>query len=146
MRRRRWMRRIGAVFGTVALGGLLGFLVPTVAAEFAPPVPTAAPRTTESPIARQFITAFLSNDQATLKELKVPEETSIRATTLSTTTKKLGPPILLGVRAFPGASFHAYASMATLGDGTEAILSWRIVMINGLPFLIVPPNPIEGTP
>lgn len=146
MRRRRWMRRIGAVFGTVALGGLLGFLVPTVAGEFAPPAPTGAPRTTESPIARQFITAFLANDQQTLKDLKVPEETAVRATTLSTTTKKVGQPILLGVRAFPGASFHAYASTATLGDGSEVILSWRIVMINGLPYLIVPPDPIEGTP
>ena len=146
MRRRRWMRRIGAVFGTVALGGLLGFLVPTVAAEFSPAPDTGVPRTTESPIARQFITAFLANDQQTLKDLKVPEETAVRATTLSTTTKHLGPPILLGVRAFPGASFHAYASTATLGDNSEVILSWRIVMINGLPYLILPPRPIEGTP
>jgi hypothetical protein len=140
------MRRIGAVFGTVALGGLLGFLVPTVAAEFAPPPPIAPARTSESAVARQFINAFLANDQETLKLLKVAEPTAIRATVLSSTTKSLGPPILLGVRAFPGAAFHAYASAATLGNGSEAILSWRVVTINGLPYLILPPDPIEGTP
>ncbi|HEX5825377.1 MAG TPA: hypothetical protein VFY18_13045 [Candidatus Limnocylindrales bacterium] len=146
MRRRRWMRRVGAVFGTVVLGGLLGFLVPTVAAEFAPPAPDAPPRSTESPIARQFITAFLGNDQETLKLLKVAEETTVRATTLASTTKNLGRPVLLGVKAFPGASFHAYASTATLADGSDTILSWRVVTINGLPYLILPPDPIEGTP
>jgi hypothetical protein len=146
MRRRRWTRRFGAVFGTFALGGLLGFLVPTVAAEFAPPTPTASLRAAESPIARQFIVAFLTNDQEALKALKVPEQTAFRATTLATTTKRLGPPILLGVSSFPGAAFHAYASTATLSDGTETMLSWRVVTIGGLPYLLLPPDPIEGTP
>ena len=36
MQLRRRLRRVGAIVGTVAIGGLLGFLVPTVVAEYSP--------------------------------------------------------------------------------------------------------------
>lgn len=146
MRRRRWIKKLGAIVGTVALGGLLGFLVPTVVAEFTPKPQVDAFRTTESPIAREFIIAFLTNDQETLKQLKVSEQTAFSASNLVATTKRVGPPVLLGVKAFPGVSFHAYASAATLTDGTDTILSWRVATIAGLPYLIPPPDPIRSTP
>src|SRR5207247_10225118 len=49
MRRRRWVRRIGALLGTVALGAVLGFLIPTIVAEYSPKTPTAAPATSSLP-------------------------------------------------------------------------------------------------
>ena len=53
MRRRRWIRRIGALLGTVALGVVLGFLIPTIVAEYSPKTPTAASATASLP-ARQM--------------------------------------------------------------------------------------------
>ena len=44
MRLRRLTRRIGAIFGTVAIGALLGFLVPTVVAVLARVLPRRLPR------------------------------------------------------------------------------------------------------
>ena len=91
MRRRRWIRRIGGLFGTVALGGLLGFLVPMIISEYTPqpvasssnsalPIPTQA---TELPIARQFINAFVVNDQARLRQLGADEADTVKANDLA---------------------------------------------------------------
>ena len=44
---------------------LLGFLVPTIAQDLTPK-PEAQARTAESPVARQFIAAYVADDQATL--------------------------------------------------------------------------------
>ena len=35
-RRRKWLRRIGRAAGTVAIGLLIGFIVPTVAQDLSP--------------------------------------------------------------------------------------------------------------
>ncbi len=68
MRRRRTVvRRISRAVATVAVGGLLGFLVPTVIADLSPQ-PEVEAVVAESPVARQFIKAFIADDQATLTE------------------------------------------------------------------------------
>jgi len=66
-RRRLWVRRLVRGVGTLAVGALLGFLVPTVAADLTPKPEVAQARVPESPVARKFIDAFVADDQATLK-------------------------------------------------------------------------------
>lgn len=152
MRRRRWMRRFGAVFGTVALGGLLGFLVPTILAEYTPqpvtsndafPIPTAA---TELPIARQFINAFVVNDQEKLRKLGADETDTVKANDLANQVAKVSTPVLLGSVGGPGASIQAYASDVTMNDGTQKILSWRVLTQSGRATLILPPPPLTDKP
>ena len=61
MRRRRvWRRRLGRAGATLAIGGLIGFLVPTITQDLTPKPETQA-RTAESPVARQFITAYVAD-------------------------------------------------------------------------------------
>src|SRR3954447_18572938 len=152
MRRRRWMRRIGAVLGTVALGGLLGFLVPTVIAEYSPqksaqtglvPVTNGTP---ELPIAREFINAFVRNDQATLRALGADETAAVKANDLAASVAQIGNPVLLGTAGAAGASVQAYASDAQLNDGTHTILSWRLLTLSGRVVLILPPQALNNTP
>src|SRR6266516_3443202 len=132
MRRRRWTRRIGAVFGTLAVGGLLGFLIPTIAAEYAPaPAPSTSATSTsalpvsmsasEIPMARQFINAFVANDQARLRALGADEVDTVKANDLAAQVIEIDPPVLLGSVGGPGASVQAYASHVRLNDGTAKI-------------------------
>jgi hypothetical protein len=146
------MRRFGAVFGTVALGGLLGFLVPTIVAEYTPqpvasndafPIPTAA---TELPIARQFINAFVVNDQEKLRKLGADETDTVKAEDLANQVATVSTPVLLGSVGGPGASIQAYASDVTMNDGTEKVLSWRVLTQSGRATLILPPLPLGAKP
>ena len=153
MRRRRWVRRIGALLGTVALGAVLGFLIPTIVAEYSPKTPTAAPATsslpanaTELPIARDFIEEFVANDQAKLHRLGADETDTVKANDLAAQVSQIGPPVLLGTVSGPGVSLQAYASEAVLRDGTVTILSWRVWTTSGRATLILPPQALEAKP
>jgi hypothetical protein len=146
MRRRRWIRRVRAIAGTVALGGLLGFLVPTVISDFSPRTDAVIPTSDESPIAREFIDAFVRNDQPRLRQLGANEMESAMANSLASSVAKVGPPVLLGVKALPGFSMQAYASPVVLADGSQSVLSWRVWMFGGLPALIPPPKPLDSSP
>ena len=152
MRRRRWVRKVGAVFGTVALGALLGFLIPTVIAEFFPreePQTSVVPSMTadmELPIARQFITAFLENNQPLLRQLGATEIDTVKASDLAIQTQKVGPPVLLGALGANGSSIQAYAADVVLNDGTTNVMSWRVVTISGQPSLIMTAPPADPTP
>jgi hypothetical protein len=152
MRLRRLTRRIGAIFGTVAIGALLGFLVPTVVAEYTPQKPVQGGLVTvnasapELPIARQFINAFVRNDQATLHALGADETAAVKANDLAAQVSKIGDPVLLGTAGAAGASVQAYASDATLNDGTQTILSWRLLTLSGRVVLILPPQALDSTP
>ena len=153
MQRRRWMRRVTGVLGTVALGGLIGFLVPTILAEYSPapvtnqnstlPVPTAA---TEIPIAREFINAFVVNDQARLGALNADEKDKAKANDLANSVAEVDAPVLLGSIGGAGASIQAYASQATMLDGTKKLLSWRVLTTSGRATLILPPQPLSDQP
>ena len=157
MRRRRWTRRIGALVGTIALGGLLGFLVPTIIAEYSPTPSTAGPGansansqdgfgSTELPIAREFITAFISNDQARLKALGADEVDTVKANDLAGQGLRIGKPVLLGSISGTGVSIQAYAAEVTLPNGSTTILSWRVLTNSGRATLILPPDPLGNTP
>jgi hypothetical protein len=152
MRLRRLIKRLGAIFGTIALGGLLGFLVPTVASEYSPSrsasTATSAVSTTnaELPIARAFINAFVSNDQAALKALGADEMDAVKANDLSLAASKVTAPVLLGSVGAPGASLQAYASNVTMKDGTVTVLSWRVLTTSGRPKLIPPPDALNPQP
>jgi hypothetical protein len=154
MQRRRWTRRIGTVFGTVALGGLIGFLVPTILAEYAPapqpmninsalPIPTAA---TEIPIARMFINAFVVNDQERLRALGGSQVDTIKANDLANQVTTIDPPVLLGAIGGAGASLQAYASHVVMRDGTETVLSWRVLTTSGTATLIYTADPMPNQP
>ncbi len=152
MRRRRWTRRIGALVGTVALGAVLGFLIPTIAAEYLPRTPNAAPTAdlantaSELPIARDFINAFVANDQAKLHKLGADETDTVKANDLASQVSQIGKPVLLGSVGGPGVSIQAYASQAVLRDGTVTILSWRVWTTSGRATLILPPDALESKP
>src|SRR5690242_20538211 len=113
MRLRRWIRRIGPIFGTVALGALLGFLVPTVVAEYTPQKTATAGNLTpantapELPIAREFINAFVQNDQNRLRALGADETAAVKANDLASQVSKIGTPVLLGTAGAAGVSVQA---------------------------------------
>jgi hypothetical protein len=155
MRRRRWIKRIGAIVGTIALGGLLGFLIPTVIAEYNPSIKgpsgagaSAAADTsnTELPVARAFIDAFVTNDQQELRALGVDELVAVKANDLASQITHVDTPVLLGVAAGPGVSFQAYAANVTMNDGTQTVLSWRVATSSGRVTLIMPAAPLASTP
>jgi len=154
MQLRRGLRRVGAIVGTVALGGLLGFIVPTVVAEYSP-TPAQQPPSqargmpasiVELPIARDFINAFVSNDQAKLKALGAVELDAVKANDLAGQVISVGKPVLLGTVGGPGISIQAYAAEATMTDGSKTILSWRVATNSGRAGLILPPNGLDPTP
>src|SRR3954468_11774320 len=152
MRRRRWTRRIGAVFGTLSLGAVLGFLVPTVIAEYSPKPATTAPvvglptGASELPIAREFINAFVVNDQARLHQLGADETDTVKANDLAAQVAQIGTPVLLGSVGGPGISLQAYASDAVLRDGTVTILAWRVLTASARATLILPPDALGAKP
>src|SRR4051794_5454154 len=153
LRLRVWTRRVGAIVGTVVLGALLGFLVPTIAAEYAPhhdePLPGGvAPSngTAELPIARAFINAFVVNDQAALKSLGAGEVDTVKANDLAQQVREVSPPVLLGSVGGPGISIQAYASVATMNDGSQPILSWRVATTPGRAGLLLPPQALGDKP
>jgi len=153
MRLRLWIRRIGAIFGTVAIGALLGFLLPTIAAEYSPrhdePLRTGVAQSNSSselPIARAFINAFVVNDQARLKELGADEVDTVKANDLAQQVRDVSKPVLLGSIGGPGISIQAYASVVTMNDGTQTILSWRVATNSGRAGLIPQPQSLENKP
>ena len=114
MRRGVWRRRFTRAVATLAVGGLIGFLVPTVIADFTAK-PNAQARTAESPIARQFITAYVADDQATLQLLGVDATTKARAARVKAEYLKVDPPVHLGSFVIgSGFTLHGYAAV---GEG-----------------------------
>jgi len=153
MQLRRKLRRVGAIVGTIAIGGLLGFLVPTVVAEYSPAPQQQQPQArqmaasmVELPIARDFINAFVSNDQARLKALGAAELDTVKANDLAGQVVEVGKPVLLGTVGGPGISIQAYAAPATMTDGMKTILSWRVVTNSGRAGLILPPGALDPSP
>jgi hypothetical protein len=154
MRVRLWIRRIGAILGTVALGAMIGFIIPTIGAEYGPapahqPLPAGTAQSStnqELPIARAYIDAFVVNDQTRLKELGAAEIDTVKANDLAQQVQHVGEPVLLGSIGGPGISIQAYASVATMNDGTKTILSWRVVTSSGRAALVLPPQGLSPAP
>ncbi len=144
MRRRRiWVRRIGWMVGTVAIGALLGFLVPTMVSDLTPK-PEVQGSVPEAPLAREFINAFVADDGAVLDSLHIQLDIKNRAARFRSDFARVDPPVHLGSYVGGGYTVHAYGIHVVRSDGTEDTLSWRVVTSGGQVALILPPNPIES--
>lgn len=138
-RRRIWFSRITKVVATVGIGAMLGFLAPTVIADFTEK-PAVQAQTAESPVARQFITAFVADDQATLDLLQIGADTKAKASRFKAEYIKVDPPVHLGSWIIGGGlTLHGYASHVVDTSGVEDQLAWRVATGAGTVVLIDPP-------
>jgi hypothetical protein len=144
MRRRGvWRRRLGRAGATLAIGGLIGFLVPTITQDLTPKPETQA-RTAESPVARQFITAYVADDQSTLDLLGVPAAVKAKSARVKAEYIKVDPPVHLGSWVIGnGLSLHAYASHVVDNSGADDQLAWRVATQAGRVELIDPPPSVQ---
>lgn len=140
MRRRRiWLRRVTKAAATVVVGAMLGFLVPSVLADMNAK-PEVQAQSAESPVARQFITAFVADDQATLDLLQVGADTKAKASRFKAEYVKVDPPVHLGSWIIGGGlTLHAYAAHVVDQSGVEDQLAWRVATGAGSVGLIDPP-------
>ena len=99
-----------------------------------------------APIARDFINAFVANDQARLKALGAAELDTVKANDLAGQVVEVGKPVLLGSVGGPGISIQAYAAAVTMSDGTKTILSWRVATNSGRAGLIPRRGALDPTP
>lgn len=139
MRRGVWRRRFTRAVATLAVGGLIGFLVPTIIADFTAK-PDAQARTAESPLARQFITAYVADDQATLKLLGIDAATKSKAARVKADYQRVDPPVHLGSFVIgSGFTVHGYAADVLTNDGLPDQLAWRVLTGAGSVQMIDPP-------
>jgi hypothetical protein len=130
---------VSRAVATLAIGGLLGFLVPTIIADFTTK-PDAQSRTAESPVARQFITAYLADDQATLDLLGINAATKAKSARVKAEYVKVDPPVHLGSFVIGGGlTLHGYAADVVDNAGVQDQLGWRVVTGAGAVELIDPP-------
>jgi hypothetical protein len=141
-RRRKWFRRLGRAAGTIAIGATLGFLVPTVIAEYSPK-PEVQAEVAESPVARQFINAFALDDQPSLDAIGVSAQVKLRAARNRSDYILVEPPVHLGSYVAGGFSLHAYASHVIKKNGTQDLIGWRFVTGGGQVVIIDPPQAVR---
>lgn len=145
-RRGVWRRRIGRGIATVAVGGLLGFLVPTVAADFGDKPAVESAEAVESPVARSFIDAYVTDDQASLERFGASADTKQKAARFKAEYAKVDPPIHLGSWNIGGGiTVHGYASHVVDRNGQDDQLAWRVLTLAGQAAIIDPP-PSTQTP
>jgi hypothetical protein len=144
-RRRVWMKRITRATATIAVGALVGFLVPTIAADFTAK-PEVQAQTSESPVARAFIAAYVSDDQVTLDRMGATADTKQKAARFKAEYQKVDPPVHLGSWIINrGITLHGYAAHVVDESGKDAQLAWRVFTVAGQAELIDPP-PSTQTP
>lgn len=138
-RRGVWRRRVSRAVATLAVGALLGYLVPTIVADFSAK-PDAQARTAESPVARQFITAYVADDQATLDLLGINAATKAKSARVKAEYIKVDPPVHLGSFVIGGGlTLHGYAADVVDNQGVQDQLAWRVITGGGAVELIDPP-------
>jgi hypothetical protein len=144
MRRRGvWRRRLGRAGATLAIGGLIGFLVPTITQDLTPKPETQA-RTAESPVARQFITAYVADDQPTLDLLGVSAAVKAKSARVKAEYVKVDPPVHLGSWVVgQGLALHAYSAHVVDNSGADGQLAWRVATQAGRVELIDPPPSVQ---
>ena len=144
MRRRRvWTRRVTRGIATVAIGGLLGFLIPTVAADFTEK-PEVQAQASESPTARSFINAYVGDDQAALGRFGASADTKQNATRFKAEYAKVDPPVHLGSWNIGGGiTVHGYAAHVVDRSGQEDQLAWRVLTAAGTAAIIDPPPSVQ---
>ena len=143
-RRGKWFSRITQAVGTVLVGLLLGLLVPTFVSDLTPKEEVAQERVAESPVARQFIDAFVTDDRATLERLGVDMGTISHAARFKAEYAEVDHPVHLGSWIVGGGlTLHAYSTHAVGMDGTEDQLAWRVLSAGGTVGIIDPPGTVE---
>jgi hypothetical protein len=102
--------------------------------------PEVQAQSAESPVARQFITAFVADDQATLDLLQIGADTKAKASRFKAEYVKVDPPVHLGSWIIGGGlTLHAYAAHVVDQSGVEDQLAWRVATGAGSVGLIDPP-------
>jgi hypothetical protein len=146
-RRGKWFTRLTQAVATIAVGALLGFLIPTMAADLAPKDEVAQERVAESPVARQFIDAFVADDQPVLRALGIDAGTISHAARFKAEYAQVDRPVHLGSWIIGGgATLHAYSVHVVAMDGSQDQLAWRVVSGGGSVAIIDPPGSIVETP
>jgi hypothetical protein len=145
MRRRRniWFTRVTRGVATIAVGALLGFLLPTMASDLAPKEEVAQERVAESPVARQFIDAFVADDQPVLQGLGVDAATVSHAARFKAEYAQIDRPVHLGSWVVGGGiTLHAYSVHVVDMQGGEDQLAWRVASVGGTVGIIDPPGQV----
>lgn len=144
MRRRGvWFRRVSRGLATVAVGALIGFLVPMVAADLAPQPEQAQEQVAESEVARRFIDAFVVNDKAVLGSLAASAELLNRAAQMKAEFVQVDRPVHLGSWTVSGgATLHAYSAHVVDNAGESDQLAWRVLTAGGNVGIIDPPGSV----
>ena len=142
-RRQRITRFLIRGTATVAIGGFLGFLVPTVVADLSPKPEVVGNAAPESPVARRFINAFTADDQTSLTAMNIPADVKLRASRFRADFARIDEPIHLASYDSGGFTLHGYAAPALLKDGTDTTLGWRVATAGGQVIYILPPGQIE---
>jgi hypothetical protein len=142
-RRRRITRFLIRGLATAAIGGFMGFLVPTVVADLSPRDDAQSATVPESPVARRFIDAFTADDQAGLTAMNVAADIKLRASRFRSDFARVDQPVHLGSYVSGGVTLHSYAAHAVGNDGTDQMLGWRVLTAGGEIGLIDPPGMIE---
>ena len=142
-RRQRITRFLIRGTATVAIGGFVGFLVPTVVADLSPKEEVVGNAAPESPVARRFINAFTADDQEVLTAMSIPADVKLRASRFRADFARIDVPVHLGSYVSGGFTLHGYAAHAVMPDGTDTMLGWRIATAGGQVIFITPPGQIE---
>ena len=124
-RRRSTVRWIIHAAATRAVGALLGFLVPTMITDLSAK-PEVEAVVAESPVAREFIQAFVDRRSGQADELGSSADVRARATKFKAEFARVDPPVHLGSYNLGTVTLDAYAAHVQLPDGSEDLLSWRV--------------------
>jgi hypothetical protein len=130
---------------TVAIGAMVGFLLPTIVTSFQPPVDVRYP-IEESAVAREFMEAYVANNQPALARMGVDPATAARATEFATSVRQVDGLTHLGSQIVDGVALHGYAARVQMSDGTTNLLSWRVASLAGRILLLPEPRPLQVVP
>ena len=95
-------------------------------------------------MARQFITAYVADDQSTLDLLGVSAAVKAKSARVKAEYVKVDPPIHLGSWIVGnGLALHAYASHVVDNAGADDQLAWRVATQAGRVEMIDPPPSVQ---
>jgi hypothetical protein len=136
------LRPIRSIAATLLVGALFGFLIPSFVVGLQPEN-AQMQSGGESLAARQFIVAFLSNDQEALRRVSLQPAAEIEAARLGVTNAKVSSLTFLGSSSGPGLRLHSYAVEFTNPDGTKILRGYRVATVGRYAVLSNPPEPLS---
>lgn len=144
-RRRRWFRRVKRVATTVALGLLIGWLVPTFIRSYSgePEIANANdPAFTQAEVnlARDFVVAYLFNDQETLGKYAGNDLVSLRAAEQANSFAKAEALTLISANRYATSEIYGFAVKLTGFDGATTVQGFRVLANQSGLTVIEPPG------